>query len=135
MMVAYELCLALDSDPKAMPALQARLTELCGEAGFDDLGAFQLTCAVVEAVNNCIEHAYGGRPGQPISLCWRPIGNSITVEIRDRGEAMESPPPEEPEAQADALSGRGWHIIRQWTDTVTYRREGGENILTLTRRP
>jgi sigma-B regulation protein RsbU (phosphoserine phosphatase) len=131
-----EVQLEIESDPMAVPELQTRLMTLCAEAGFVDLDAFQLTCAIVEAVNNCIEHAYGGRPGQPISLCWRAAHDGVTVEIRDRGAPLTSVVPETTEAtDTDALSGRGWHIIRQWTDGASYRREGDENLLTLTRRP
>jgi len=109
---------------------------LCSKAGLDDLAAFQLTCAIVEAVNNSIEHAYGGEKGHPISLLWLRTGDGIAIEIRDRGLPMDLPPPEKTEAaEASAESGRGWHIIREWTDTASYRREGEENVLTLTRRP
>jgi len=124
----------VDSDPAAVPELQASLSALCGEAGLDDLAAFQLTCAIIEAVNNCIEHAYGGEPGHPITLLWLRRRDGVAVEIRDRGRPMASPPPESPAAAgADAESGRGWHIIRQWTDTVTYTRDANENLLVLTR--
>jgi serine/threonine-protein kinase RsbW len=134
-MTTSEVRLEADSNPDEVPELQARLSALCSEAGLDDLAAFQLTCAIVEAVNNSIEHAYGGEAGHPISLRWLPTGDGIAVEIRDRGLPMELPPPEKPEAaEAYAESGRGWHIIREWTDTATYRREGEENVLTLTRR-
>jgi sigma-B regulation protein RsbU (phosphoserine phosphatase) len=125
----------LNSDPAEVPALQARLSTLCSEAGLDDLASFQLTCAIVEAVNNSIEHAYRGEAGHPISLAWRRTVDGVAVEIRDRGLPMILPPPETPEAaDAYAESGRGWHIIREWTDTASYSREGEENLLTLTRR-
>ena len=66
---------------------------------------------------------------------WLKRQDGIAVEIRDRGQPMSSPPPESPvAAETDAESGRGWHIIRQWTDTATYTRERNENVLTLTRR-
>jgi len=127
--------LDLDSNPAEVPRLQARLSALCGEAGLSDLAAFQLTCAIVEAVNNCMKHAYGGELGHPISLLWLRRQDGIAVEIRDRGQPMSSPPPESPvAAETNAESGRGWHIIRQWTDTATYTRERNENVLTLTRR-
>jgi anti-sigma regulatory factor (Ser/Thr protein kinase) len=130
-----EVRLAIDSNPAEVAELQARLSALCGEAGLGEVAAFELTCAIVEAVNNCIEHAYEGEPGHPISLRWLRNGDGIAVEIRDRGLPMDSPPPENPDAaEADAESGRGWHIIREWTDTAVYRREGEENLLTLTRR-
>jgi sigma-B regulation protein RsbU (phosphoserine phosphatase) len=130
-----EVRLEVDSNPAEVPELQARLSALCSEAGLDDLAAFQLTCAIVEAVNNSIEHAYGGEAGHPISLLWLRTGDGIAVEIRDQGLPMDFPPPENPAtADAYAESGRGWHIIREWTDTATYRTDARENVLTLTRR-
>jgi sigma-B regulation protein RsbU (phosphoserine phosphatase) len=130
-----EVRLLLNSNPAEVPELHAKLSALCADAGLDDLAAFELTCAIVEAVNNCIEHAYGGEPGHPITLLWVRKRDEIAVEIRDRGRPMPSPPPESPAmAETDAESGRGWHIIREWTDTATYAREANENVLTLTRR-
>jgi anti-sigma regulatory factor (Ser/Thr protein kinase) len=59
----------------------------------------------------------------------------VAVVIRDRGGSLPRHLLEggaTPDAAAE--SGRGWHIIRAWTDTVTYAREAKENVLTLTRR-
>jgi serine/threonine-protein kinase RsbW len=127
--------LVLQSDPEEVPVLQSKLLALCAEAGLDDLGAFQLTCAIVEAVNNCIEHAYSGEPGHLISLRWLRDPEVIAVEIRDSGRTMPSETPRTiAAADVDADSGRGWHIIRQWTDSATYTREDKDNVLTLTRR-
>jgi serine/threonine-protein kinase RsbW len=133
-MTTTQVRLKVDSNPAEVPGLQARLSTLCIEAGLDDLAAFQLTCAVIEAVNNSIEHAYEGEAGHPVSLLWLRTGDGISVEIRDRGLPMDQPPPEKPDAaEAYAESGRGWHIIREWTDSATYGRDGEENVLTLTR--
>jgi serine/threonine-protein kinase RsbW len=127
--------LVLRSDPQEVPGLQSRLLALCTEAGLDELGAFQLTTAIVEAVNNCIEHAYGGEPGHQISLRWLVGPESVVVEIRDTGRAMRSdePQPGDTTADVDAVSGRGWHIIRQWTSTAVYESDHNGNLLTLTR--
>jgi serine/threonine-protein kinase RsbW len=130
-----EARIVLSSSPAEVSELQAKLSALCGEAGLDELAGFQLTCAIVEAVNNCIEHAYAGEVGKPISVSWMPNPEAIVVEIRDRGQPMPSLPPETaatPDVAAE--SGRGWHIIREWTDTADYIRETDENVLTLTRR-
>lgn len=134
-MTQDETCLVVDSNPAEVPHLQARLLTLCGEAGLDDLAGFQLTSAVVEAVNNCIEHAFRGETGHQITLRWIRQQDQVSIEIRDQGESMPAPPAESPELpEPDAESGRGWHIIHEWTDRVTYARQGNENVLTLTRR-
>ncbi len=134
-MTGAETRISASSSPAEVPELQTRLSALCGEAGLDDLAAFQLTCAIVEAVNNCIEHAYEGEPGHPISLLWLRNPDGVVVEIRDQGRPMAALPPEAVAMpEADAESGRGWHIIRQWTDSATYTRQANENVLRLTRR-
>ncbi|MGD8207626.1 MAG: SpoIIE family protein phosphatase [Thiohalocapsa sp.] len=125
--------IALSSDPAEVVQLQMRLTVLCDEAGLDELAAFQWTCAIVEAVNNCIEHAYDGEAGHPISLRWARNADAVVVEIRDRGRSMRAPLSER-EMTLEAESGRGLHIIRQWTDSAVFTAHEDENVLTLTRR-
>ena len=124
----------LTSDAEAVGPVQARLMTLGQAAGLDDAAVFQWTCAIVEALNNCIEHAYEEAPGRPISVRWAEYADRLEVEIRDQGRPM---PPDLPEhgalAAVDALSGRGWHIIREWTDGIVYRTEPAGNLLVLTR--
>ena len=65
---------------------------------------------------------------------WQRHPNHVTIEIRDEGKPMPEHLFETPVlAGTDAESGRGWHIIREWTDNVSYTRQGDENVLTLTR--
>lgn len=125
--------IAIDSSPAAVPPLREQLSALAADAGLDPL--FPL--AVVEAVNNCILHAYGGRPGQPIRVHWRRAGNAVQVDIRDRAplpvpaKLLTPGPPPPPLGE----SGKGWFIIHQCSDAVDFAREGDWNRLTLTRRP
>jgi len=130
-----ETRIVLESDPSQTGGLHERLMALSAASGLDDMTGFQLTCAVVEAVNNCVAHAYRGEGGRPVTLRWIPGEESVTVEIRDRGIPMPTPIPEAATVPPPgAESGRGWPIIRQWTDRVDYARDGEENVLTLTRR-
>lgn len=131
--------IALDSAPSAIADLSTRLSALFRSAGLDDSGSSELTSAVVEAVNNCIEHAYSAEPGHPISLHLHQAGGMLDVEIRDRGLPL---PPKLPpdtlesvtKADADTEGGWGWFIIKKWTDGIDYVREADENVLTLSKR-
>jgi serine/threonine-protein kinase RsbW len=127
--------LLVQSDPNELADLHARLLDLCAQAGLDALAAANFTTAIQEALNNCIKHAYGGEPGHPIDLLWSLNPGVVAIEIRDQGSPMPASALEPPPMPAwDAESGRGWHIIREWTDSVTYTRESLENVLTLTYR-
>jgi len=134
---ALVIRLSLNSDAAEVADLQECLTSLCAEAGLDEMANFKLTCAIVEALNNCVEHAYAGQPGHPIDLVWTLEADQIAIEIRDQGRPMPDPSLDAsllPGAEAE--SGRGWHIIREWTDSFSYAREAHGNLLRLTyRRP
>jgi serine/threonine-protein kinase RsbW len=133
-MTGAETRFVLDSNAAEVPDLQAKLLAWCGETGIDGSAAAELTLAIVEAVNNSIEHAYTNEPGHPIALrCLRDRDN-IVIEIRDRGELLCQRPENPAMPEWDKPGGRGWAIICHSTDTATCRREGNENVLTLTRQ-
>ena len=127
------LHLQLHSDPAEVADLQPRLLDLCAQAGLDAMAAFKLTTAIVEALNNCIEHAYGGEAGRPIDLEWIRSAEAVAVAIRDEGQSLPARAldPATP-AASDAESGRGWQIIHEWTHAVSYHRTNKQNVLTLT---
>ncbi len=127
--------LLVQSDSEGLADLQTRLLGLCNQAGLDEMATFKLTCAIIEALNNCIEHAYGGESGHPIDLIWTRNPRELAIEIRDQGHPMPDMAADaSPMPGSDAESGRGWHIIREWTDSVSYTREPQHNVLTLTHR-
>ncbi len=109
-MTSNQTHLQIHSDPTEMAKLQAMLLGWCGEAGLDELAAFKLTCAVVEALNNCIEHAYGGEPGNPIDLLWTRSPDAVAIEIRDQGRAS-SMPMAESRGNPSTSSGHGARML------------------------
>ena len=101
----------------------------CRHAGLDQTPAFQVMTCVVEAVNNCVEHAYRDVPGE---IGIRLFRNSrwLVVQVQDRGQ-----PAERDTAPADPdplqIDGRGWFIMQQWMDVAQYRRRNLRNVVTL----
>ena len=133
-MTTPSLELQIDSDPAAVPELQARLLTALEQIGLDKMSAFQLTGAVIEAVNNCIEHAYAGRPGESLELSLSRTPDSVEVTIRDHGLPLPGGIPDIDTApDPEALSGRGWPIIHSWTDALRYQRVGNDNLLILSK--
>jgi len=101
----------------------------CLEAGLGDTTAFRVMTCVVEAVNNCVEHAYRDTPGE---IGIRLFRNSrwLVVQVQDRGAPVErQTAPAEPDPLQ--IDGRGWYIMQQWMDIAQYRRRNLKNVVTL----
>ncbi|MBN1939120.1 MAG: ATP-binding protein [Candidatus Aminicenantes bacterium] len=104
------------------------------EGPLDGESLFQLDLALFEILVNIVRYGYPAAAGE-IRLTVRPEPESVYLEIRDRGvpfNPLAAPPP----ALDDILGGRkigglGVHLVRTFSDELTYRREGGENVLVL----
>jgi anti-sigma regulatory factor (Ser/Thr protein kinase) len=127
----------IESDPRELAEVQPRLVGLFQEGGLGTVRSAEFATAVIEALNNCIEHAYELRPGQPIWIQIDFLADRIRVQLRDRGKAM-PPPPRPGEATLPenmfADSGRGWFIIQAYCDSVEHDLDAHGNLLTLERR-
>ena len=110
----------------AAAALRGVLGDLQVEAGV----ASRIETAVVEAINNAVLHAYGGRTGGRVELAVHLSGGTLVVEVADRGPPF-SPPPASAATPALSESGRGWPIMRAWMDEVDVLRRDGRNVVRL----
>jgi serine/threonine-protein kinase RsbW len=121
--------LRINSSTEA-PALAGDwVMEHCRQAGLEGTPAFQVMTCVVEAVNNCVEHAYRLSPGE---IGIRLFRNSrwLVVQVQDTGPPAErQQAPTEPDPMQ--INGRGWFIIQQWMDVAQYRRRHLKNVITL----
>lgn len=132
------LKLSLDSRLPNVSLLGAAVGGVCLLAGYGPTQADLLQLAVVEAVNNAIEHAYQGEPGNRVEVELRLRSGHLQFLIRDRGRAMTDPRPQEPIFDIDDLSslpegGRGLYLIHQIMDQVDYTSIAGNNTLSLTK--
>ena len=99
----------------------------------DCLGTTELVLA--EALNNVVEHAYASFPGE-IEVELQRDPDQLRVHIADKGLPMPGADPpigQLPEVGAlDDLpeGGFGWFLIRTLVQDLTYRRVGGQNLLT-----
>jgi serine/threonine-protein kinase RsbW len=138
-MRAGPLILAIESALDHVCLVGAAVRGVAAAAGLDALAAAQVELAVVEGVNNAIEHAYRGRPGQPVEVALGVVDHCLTIEIADRGLAMEwdrAYAAATARLDADPLAdgGRGLVIMHQTMDEVGYRSHAGRNVLRLTKR-
>jgi serine/threonine-protein kinase RsbW len=96
----------------------------------------EVEAAVVEAVNNAIEHAYGNEKGHAVKVVVTLLADRIMFQICDTGRAMNQAPAGLAAAgnrgcEDLAEGGRGFLIMRSLMDEVSYAQVGDQNVLTL----
>ena len=95
---------------------------------------YKLELALVEICVNIIRYAYPGGAGSiTVTVALDP---GVCLEIRDTGRPFDPrrvPPPDWDEhVKLGRKSGLGVFLARSLVDEFAYRREGGENVVTLT---
>jgi serine/threonine-protein kinase RsbW len=125
-----QIQLRIDSRLDCAALVGVSIRALCQDNGIDEMTAYQVQTAVIEAVNNAILHAYAGESGHPVDIHWTLNEAKLSIEVCDQGVAMAALPPNiapPPEAE----SGRGWWIMRQWMDSAEYRSDDAGNRVIL----
>ena len=128
--------LHFESDPWAIAHVIAEIMEACALAlGCSDTAA-SLEIVLAEVLNNITEHAYQGRPGQPVEAKVKLRNGGLHFHFSDRGCPM--PDGRLPSGDLPALAcpkaqlpegGFGWHLIRRLTRNLSYERLGAVNHL------
>jgi anti-sigma regulatory factor (Ser/Thr protein kinase) len=105
--------------------------------GFPDRTTFGLALALEECGSNIVNHALQRDPQRKFRVLLDHTGDSFSIELRDDGPPFDptAAADRKPQAEDDDLPG-GWGIqlVRRQMDKIEYRREGGENVLRLTKR-
>jgi serine/threonine-protein kinase RsbW len=99
---------------------------------------FGLALALEECGSNIVNHALRRDPRRKFRIVVEHTGSAVTIELRDRGPEFDPTRVRvrESAAGADDLPPGGWGIqlVRRYMDEIRYRREDGENVLSLTKR-
>ena len=105
----------------------------------DETLCFKIRLSVEEAVENVVRYAYEGGIG------WLEAGTSLshdgltlTIELRDAGVPFNPLDREDPDitlsAEEREVGGLGIFLCKQMMDSLNYRYEDGNNILTMTKK-
>ncbi|GGE45470.1 hypothetical protein GCM10011360_35820 [Primorskyibacter flagellatus] len=101
----------------------------------EELGTVELV--VAEALNNIVEHAYGGQRAGDVRLYWTAGATGLHLRITDDGSPMPDGrlPVGGTPGTWDHLSlvpegGFGWFLISGLARNIVYRRDRGQNVLT-----
>lgn len=91
-----------------------------------------------EVACNVVDH--GGADQEPHTIVTDVSARDgqLIIEFRDDGNAFDPLSASAPDVDADIhdrpIGGLGLHLVRELADSLTYRREGGHNVLRVTLR-
>ena len=130
--------IVLPNDTKEVPRLNAFVSDICEDLGFDPNVAADVKVAVEEAVVNVMKYAYP--PGKPGDVTIEAASNDIRVKftIIDSGKpfdpTVQAPVDTTLSATERTIGGLGIHIMRQNMDSINYERMDNLNVLTLRKK-
>jgi len=143
-MVTKHITLNIKSQLENTDMVGKSIHGICSLAGMTPSDTVRVELCVVEAVTNCIKHAYG----EDCNNCNVRVDVTLTdenllVKVLDKGtpmpngllESARQPPPFDPEnIQALTTSGRGLMLITEIMDEVDYLQEGEWNCLMMNKK-
>lgn len=105
----------------------------------DEMLRFKLRLSIEEAVVNVVQYAYQGGIG------WLEAGTSLdedklilSIELRDAGTPFNPLEKADPDVTLDAdqrqIGGLGIFLCKKMMDSISYRYENGNNVLTMTKK-
>ena len=126
------------SDRAELVKLEPFTAEFAAAAGLSDKDLFALQIVVEELVTNVID--YGGVPaGESAAKVELSVADGVlTMVLTDRGREYNPLLREDPDttlpAEERPIGGLGVHFCKKLTDTQSYARIDGQNVLTLTKK-
>lgn len=130
--------MTLTNNVADIPRLNKFVEEACAGQNLGEGFISELKLAIEEVVANVIHYAYDKNEKGDIGVGLKFQAGEVSVEVKDAGKAFD--PTEIKDADTDSsveerrIGGLGLYLVRQLTDTMSYRREGNFNILSLTKR-
>jgi serine/threonine-protein kinase RsbW len=93
--------------------------------------AFRARVCVAEVAANLLEHGRGRAEGDEMTVTLRREGAAFEIIVSDTGRAFDPTARSESTAAPDGFGGRGLRLLRTYAAAMSYRRDGGHNILRL----
>ena len=132
-----ESTLELPATPEDVMRGVGYLEHFCAEMHVPPKAIQALMLAVEEMASNIVNHAYRRDARQTFRLTLQHHGDRIIVELRDHGPAFDPLQAAAPDLETDPderdSGGLGIHLVRHYIEDLHYAREGGENVLRMTK--
>jgi anti-sigma regulatory factor (Ser/Thr protein kinase) len=129
------MTLALQATPQDVMRAVDLLFEFGKERGLAERESFAVALILEECATNIVQHALRSDPHQKFSVTFDHTGAEIILELRDTGPEFDPTRGIETSQQNPQRDG-GWglQLVRRYANTISYRREAGQNILRLTKK-
>ena len=133
-----ELTVHLANRLEEIERLAGVIEAFCAQHQLPDAIAFAFNLSLDEVVTNIISYAFTDVQEHAIDVRLRLDAGVLHAEVSDDGRPFN--PIEVPAPDLDApieerrIGGLGIHIVREMMDTLGYAREGGRNVLRLSKR-
>jgi serine/threonine-protein kinase RsbW len=86
---------------------------------------------VAEVLNNVLEHALPGHAKNKIELICHLQDDQFLIETIDDGLPLQTLPGDKRMPTSWAESGRGWPIVNNWMDEISFNRADDRNHLLM----
>ncbi len=134
--------LSIDSDMRQVQHVGEAVRCLCSQLSLTGAKPSSVELAVVEAVNNSIEHAYQSQSGNSVDVAFEYDADCLNIRIKDYGMPMPkvvagrlstdvSMPKPSDDLDGLPVSGWGMELLKSVCDEVTYNRNKSCNTLSL----
>jgi len=118
-------------------SVSSLVERVCRRLKLDDTTSYHVELAVVEAVTNCIRHAFGGEDTRPMHVGAHVKGDNLLISVTDRGQPAELAfsQGDDDRVIPDELEegGRGLFLISSLMDRVEHRCDSRGNTLLMTK--
>lgn len=130
--------LKLESTGENLTEILRVLDEELEKAGCDTDTQYEIDIAVEEIYVNIADYAYGSTPG-PVSIQMDiDSDNGAVITFADEGAPFDPLKRKDPDITLPGnkrpIGGLGIFLVKKSMDDMTYRYEGGRNILTIKKK-
>jgi serine/threonine-protein kinase RsbW len=127
--------LELRATPEEVMRAVEAIRQYGQQRGLGEKELFGIALALEECGSNIVDHALRRDARQTFRINVEHVGNTLTIELRDRGAEFDPTAVLARKPETDEPPG-GWGIqlVRRYMDKICYKREGGENVLSLIRK-
>ena len=130
--------LTLQNDIDEIPRLHALIQSIAGETGMDHALAMSLNLALEEVVSNVMLYAYPAGSEGRVDIEAAIRDDRIDFRVSDSGVPFDPTVAAGPDISAELkdrpIGGLGIYLVKRIMDDVSYTRENGKNILSMTKK-